>query len=204
MKEGKMRLFLKTFSQKNILLTIIAFSVGLILQLADTTIILLVIGIAGVSTWWQWRPKPINPESKLIIDTLNMYPAVLIKNYPHIIAFNSAPPSLAVVYQSPVSVQMLKRYITKGVRQAGEIEVSVSCMDLDNFLILKGSLSPYTSIEEIFQIIKSIINLLELQLQSSFSPAERYQIIRLFGLEMYLQQLKKPSLIPINQALAKA
>ncbi|MFX1250322.1 MAG: hypothetical protein ACFFCZ_01745 [Promethearchaeota archaeon] len=169
-------------SQKNVLLTIIAFILSLALQLTKISIMLLVIGVAVVSTWWQWRPYSINAENKLILKTLQNYPAVLIKNYAHIIAFNSSPPCLTAAYQSSVPRKLLKRVLPN----IEGMEIGISRIEEEIFLLLKVSLIPYTQIMKVFQTFQSVIDLLELQLQAKFTPAERYQIIRLFGLDIYL------------------
>ncbi|MFX0095083.1 MAG: hypothetical protein ACFFBD_25335, partial [Candidatus Hodarchaeota archaeon] len=137
MKEGKFKRIGKMFCQKNILVTIFAFFVGLTLQLADTTLILVILGVATVSTWWHWRPPPANVESQLILDTLVKYPAVLIKDYSHIIAFPSNPPCLAAAYQSPVPARLLKRYLNN----LEGVDYTVSQMGLDTFLLLQTPLT---------------------------------------------------------------
>jgi hypothetical protein len=169
-------------SQKNVLLTIIAFILGLALQLTEMATMFLVIGVAVVSTWWQWRPYSINAENKLILKALQSYPAVLIRNYPHIIAFNSRPHCLTAAYQSPIPRKLLKRTLPK----IEGIEITVSQMGVEIFLLFKAPLTPHTQIMKVFQTFQSIINLLELQLQSKFNPAKRYQTICLFGLDTYL------------------
>ncbi|MFX0065975.1 MAG: hypothetical protein ACFFC7_27735 [Candidatus Hermodarchaeota archaeon] len=164
-------------SQKNVLLTIIAFILGLALQLTEMATILLVVGVAVVSTWWQWRPYSINVENKLILKTLQSYPAVLIRNYPHIIAFDSSPCCLIAAYQSSVPRKLLKQALPN----IGGMEINISQMGVDIFLLLKAPLTPYTQIMKVFQTFQSVIDLLELQLQTKFNPAERYQTICLFG-----------------------
>ncbi|MFX1254351.1 MAG: hypothetical protein ACFFCZ_22255 [Promethearchaeota archaeon] len=189
MKIGTWKEYWRSIRQKNIILTILAFLVGLILQLTDTTLILLIISVAIVSTWWQWRPYPINVESKLILDTLKDYPAVLIKHHAHVIAFNSRPHCLAAAYQSPVPRKLLKRALPK----IEGMEISITQMGVNSFLLLKVPLNPYTQIKKVFQTFQSIIDLLELQLQAKFTPAERYQTVRLFGLENYLPESEQSS-----------
>ncbi|MFX1532906.1 MAG: hypothetical protein ACFFDI_01580 [Promethearchaeota archaeon] len=175
--------------QKNIFLTIIAFFLGIALQLSEIAIISLVIGVAIVSTWWQWRSDPINVESKLILDTLKKYPAVLIKNYSHIIVFNSKFPHLAAAYQSPVPRSLLKRHIGKMDLNEG-METAISQVDIEVFLILKIPLTPYTKIKKALQDFQSLIDILELHLQAKFELTERYQTIRLFGLEDHVKTIK--------------
>ncbi|MFX0060862.1 MAG: hypothetical protein ACFFC7_01605 [Candidatus Hermodarchaeota archaeon] len=188
MKKSKISKYWKAIRQKNILLTVLAFFVGIILQLTDTTLILLICSVALVSTWWQWRPYPINTESKLILDTLKKYPAVLIKNHPQIIAFNSTPPCLAAAYLCPVPKILLKRVLSNNVDQIEGMEIATSQMGVEVFLLLKIPLNPYTKIKKVFQNFQSVIDILELHLQAKFKPAERYQTTRLFGLENYLQK----------------
>ncbi|MFX1532770.1 MAG: hypothetical protein ACFFDI_00900 [Promethearchaeota archaeon] len=188
MKKSKISKYWKAIRQKNILLTVLAFLVGIILQLTDTTLILLICSVALVSTWWQWRPYPINAESKMILDTLKKYPAVLIKNQPQIIAFNSTPPCLAAAYLCPVPKILLKRVLSNGVDQIEGMEITISQMGVEVFLLLKIPLNPYTKIKKVFQNFQSVIDILELHLQAKFKPAERYQTTRLFGLENYIQK----------------
>ncbi|MFX0094106.1 MAG: hypothetical protein ACFFBD_20375, partial [Candidatus Hodarchaeota archaeon] len=178
--------------QKNILLTSLAFFIGLTLHLAETTTILLILGVATISTWWQWRPEPTNVESEMILETLTKYPAVLIKNYSHIIAFNSNPPCLAAAYQSPIPVRILK-YCLDGINLVDGTELSISTIELESFLLVKTPLTRYRSPRTIFQTFQGIISRLELQLQTNFNPAERYQILRLFGLENYLEKSETAS-----------
>ncbi|MFX1537071.1 MAG: hypothetical protein ACFFDI_22900 [Promethearchaeota archaeon] len=173
-------------TQKNVFLTIFAFILGLALQLTEVAIILLVIGVAVISTWWQWRPYPINAESKLILDTLKKYPAVLIKSHPHIIAFNSKPPCLAAAYQSPVPRVLLKRALPRGQDANETMELSISQVEIDTFLLLKMPLNSYSQPNKLLQNVQAVIEHLELLLQVKFKPAERYQTVRLFGLENYL------------------
>ncbi|MFX0092597.1 MAG: hypothetical protein ACFFBD_12610 [Candidatus Hodarchaeota archaeon] len=203
MKEGKFKRIGKSFYQKNILLTILTFIIGLTLQLADTTLILLVLGVAMVSTWWLWQSEPINVESKLILETLKKYPAVLIKNQTHIISFNSNPPCLVAVYQSPIPSSLLRRYLQKSANLIEGVEHNISQIGLEVFLVLKAPLTRYTQPKKIFKTFQSIIDLLELQLQARFNPAERYQILRLFGLEVYLPQAEGASLRSISHSLNK-
>ncbi|MFX0065122.1 MAG: hypothetical protein ACFFC7_23365 [Candidatus Hermodarchaeota archaeon] len=193
MKNGKWKEYWRNIQQKNIILTVLAFLIGIILQLTDTTIILLIISVAIISTWWQWRPYPINAESKLILDTLKKHPAVLIKNYAHIIAFNSRSRCLAAAYQSPVPRTLLKRALPNHIDEIEGLEIIISQMGAEVFLLLKIPLNPYTRIKEVFQTFRSVIGLLELQLQAKFHPAERYQTVRLFGLENYLPKSEQPS-----------
>ncbi|MFX0064800.1 MAG: hypothetical protein ACFFC7_21710 [Candidatus Hermodarchaeota archaeon] len=198
MKEHKFKQILGIIIQKNLLLTIFAFIVGLVLQLTEGALTLLVIGVAVVSTWWQWRPYLPNTESKLILDTLKKYPAVLVKNHPHIIAFNSKPPVLAAVYQSPVPHIILKRYLTKQMELIEGMELSVAQGGLHVFLLLKVHLTSYTHLKPVFYSFQSVLTTLEVQLQAKFHPAERYQVIRLFGLEKHLQK-EVPSVIQLSQ-----
>ncbi|MFX0063011.1 MAG: hypothetical protein ACFFC7_12595 [Candidatus Hermodarchaeota archaeon] len=186
MKNGKWQEYWKSIWQANILLTVLAFFISIILQLTDATSIVLVISVSLIATWWQWRPYSINAENKLILKTLQNYPAVLIKNYPHIIAFNSNPPCLTTAYQSPVPRKLLKRALPN----IEGMEINVSQMGVDVFLLLKAPLTPYTQIMKVFQTFQNVIDLLELQSQAKFTPAERYQTIRLFGLENYVHKSK--------------
>ncbi|MFX0060593.1 MAG: hypothetical protein ACFFC7_00220 [Candidatus Hermodarchaeota archaeon] len=188
--------------QKNIFLTIITFFVGMALQLSEITIISLVIGVAIVSTWWQWRPHPINAESKLILDSLKKYPAVLIKNYSHIIAFNSKLPHLAAAYQSPVPRGLLKRHLIGKMELIEGLETAISQVDIEVFLLLKIPLTPYTKIKRVFQNFQSLIDILELHLQAKFELAERYQTIRLFGLESHVKTTQSPKTRPIAQIMS--
>ncbi|MFX0092734.1 MAG: hypothetical protein ACFFBD_13315, partial [Candidatus Hodarchaeota archaeon] len=192
MKEGKFKRIARSFCRKNIFLTSLAFFIGLTLQLTDTTLILLVIVTATVSTWWYWRPPSVNAESKLILDTLKNYPAVVIKNHAHSVAFNSTPPCLAAAYKSPIPDILLRRYLTKRAPLVEGVELSVSRSGLDAFLLVKSPLSPHTSIKNMFKTFQSIIDLLELHFQAQFQPAERYQTLQLFGLEKYLSQADQP------------
>ncbi|MFX0064905.1 MAG: hypothetical protein ACFFC7_22240 [Candidatus Hermodarchaeota archaeon] len=201
MKRSNIYKFFQSIRQKNILLTISAFLVGLFLQLTESTVILLVISVAVVSTWWQWRPYPINAETKLILDTLKKYPAVLIKNHSHIIAFNSKPPCLAAAYQSPVPRVLLKRALPKGQDSIEAMELSISQVGIHIFLLLKMPLNSYSHPKKILQNFQAVIEHLELLLQVKFKPAERYQTVRLFGLENYLH--KPESLVKSAQVKAK-
>ncbi|MFX1251572.1 MAG: hypothetical protein ACFFCZ_08180 [Promethearchaeota archaeon] len=188
MKNGYWREYWRSIRQANILLTVLAFLTSIILQLTDATSIVLVISVSLIATWWQWRPYSINVENKLILKTLQNYPAVLIEDYTHIIAFNSSPRCLIAAYQSSVPRKFLKRALPN----IEQMEINVSQIGGDVFLLLKAPLTPYTQILSVFQTFQSVIDLLELQLQSKFTPAERYQIIRLFGLENYVHKSKTP------------
>ncbi|MFX1255064.1 MAG: hypothetical protein ACFFCZ_25925 [Promethearchaeota archaeon] len=188
MKRSKFYKFFHGIRQKNIFLTIFAFLIGLVLQLTESTIILLVIGVAVVSTWWQWRPYPINTETKLILDSLKRYPAVLIKNHPHIIAFNSKPPCLAAAYQSPVPRVLVKRALPRGQDSIEAMELSISQLGIDVFVLLKMPLNFYSQPKKVLQNFQAVIEHMELLLQVKFTPAERYQTVRLFGLEAYLRK----------------
>ncbi|MFX1536491.1 MAG: hypothetical protein ACFFDI_19930 [Promethearchaeota archaeon] len=201
MKRLNIYKFFQSIRQKNILLTIFAFLVGLVLQLTEGTIILLVIGVAVISTWWQWRPYPINTESKLILDSLKKYPAILIKNHSHIIAFKSRPPCLAAAYQSPVPRVLLKRALPRERDVIEAMELSISQVGIDVFLLLKMPLNSYSQPKKILQNFQAVIEHLELLLQVKFKPAERYQTVRLFGLENYLQ--KPEPLVQSEQVKAK-
>ncbi|MFX0090199.1 MAG: hypothetical protein ACFFBD_00445 [Candidatus Hodarchaeota archaeon] len=195
MKEGKVKRIGKRLCQKNILFTLLAFAIGLTLQLADTTIILLILGVSAITTWWQWRPVPINAESQLILDTLTKYPAVVIKNHSHIIAFSSNPPSLAAAYQSPLPPRVLKHYLNR----METVEVSIGTVGLESFLLLKSPLTRYISPKTVFRTFQDVIEFLELQLQATLKPAERYQTLRLFGLENYLDTPETTPLKTSNQ-----
>ncbi|MFX1537025.1 MAG: hypothetical protein ACFFDI_22645, partial [Promethearchaeota archaeon] len=197
----KWKEYWKSIRQKNILLTIFAFLIGIILQLTDTTIILLIISVAIISTWWQWRPYPINAETKLILDSLKKYPAILIKNHSHIIAFKSRPPCLAAAYQSPVPRVLLKRALPRDQVSIETMELNISQVGMDVFLLLKMPLNSYSQPKKILQNFQAVIEHLELLLQVKFKPAERYQTVRLFGLENYLQ--KPDPLIKSEQVKAK-
>ncbi|MFX0091461.1 MAG: hypothetical protein ACFFBD_06835 [Candidatus Hodarchaeota archaeon] len=186
MKDRKIKQPWSILYQRNIIFTVLVFFIGFTLQLADTTLILLVLGVAILSTWWQWHPRASNTESKLILDTLTNYPAVTIKNQSHIIAFNSNPPCLAAAYSISVPSNFLRRYMNS-INLTEGVEMIVSHTGLDSFLLLKTQLTPYTCPKNALRTFQCIIDLLELQFQSKFNPAERYQTLRLFGLEKYLQ-----------------
>ncbi|MFX1254513.1 MAG: hypothetical protein ACFFCZ_23065, partial [Promethearchaeota archaeon] len=149
------------FAQKNVFFTLFAFILGLILQLTATATILLVIGVAVVSTWWQWRPYPINTETKLILDSLKKYPAVLIKNQPHIIAFNAKPPCLAAAYQSPVPRVLVKRALPRGQDSIEAMELSISQVGIEVFVLLKMPLNSYSQPKKVLQNFQAVIEHME-------------------------------------------
>lgn len=189
MVSTRMLLIYDLFRQKNIWLTILTFIGGLILHLADTTIIILVLGVGILSFWWYWRPAPLNAESQLILEALQTYSAVIIKNHNHIIAFNSTPPILTAAYRSPLPSPFLKQCLRRGIPEIEGLELSLGHIGLEVFLLIKYPLTLQTEIKKVFQSFRGIVTYFELQLQNSFLPAERYQILRLFGLERYLDNL---------------
>jgi hypothetical protein len=90
---------------------------------------------------------------------------------------------------------MLKRALPSGQDAVEAMELNISQIGIEVFLLLKIPLNSYSQPNKIFQDVKAVIEHLELLLQVKCKPAERYQTVRLFGLENYL---RKP------EALAKS
>ncbi|MFX1253512.1 MAG: hypothetical protein ACFFCZ_18020 [Promethearchaeota archaeon] len=179
----KVKEFWKSICQKNVILTVLVFFLGLIFQVTDSTLVLLVISMAVISSWWQWRPYPKRPESQLILENLKHYPAVLIKDYNHVLAFNSKQPFIVAAYHSPIPRHLLKQRLSE--IKCGEIEGTIANFREKTFLLFQIPLTPYTQIYEVFMTVQGFIEVLEINTQAKFRPAERYEIICLFGLDFH-------------------
>jgi hypothetical protein len=170
---------------KNILFVILAFSLGIALNLSQYAIILLIIGVGATSTWWFSRPHFKNASSQLILETLRKYPAVIIKNNPHLVAFGGRDPVLAAAYRSPVPRFMLKKQISQ--TEITKMDCSLADLKMNTFIIFKIKLNSYTPIHKALRHFEKFIEVLEMNFQASFSPAERYEVVHLFGLEGHLK-----------------
>ncbi|MFX1538073.1 MAG: hypothetical protein ACFFDI_28090 [Promethearchaeota archaeon] len=192
----------KNVCQKNVILTVLVFLLGLLFQVTDSTLVLLIISTAVISSWWQWRPYPKNPESQLILENLKLYPAVLIKNYDHVLAFNSKQPFIVAAFHSPIPRHLLKQQLSE--INPGEIEGNIVNFREKTFLLFQIPLTPFTQIYEIFRTFQGFIEVLEINAQTKFRPAERYELICLFGLDFYYkdqnlqQHVREKMLNPLN------
>ena len=192
----------KPICQKNVILTVLVFLISLIFQVADTTLVLLVISTAVISSWWQWRPYPKTPESQLILENLKIYPAVLIKNYDHVLVFKSKQPFIVAAFHSPIPRHLLKQQLSE--INPGEIEGTIANFREKTFILFQIPLTPFTRIYEVFGTFQGFIEMLEINTQAKFRPAERYEIICLFGLDFHYKdqnlqlQVRKKMLNPLK------
>ncbi|MFX1536514.1 MAG: hypothetical protein ACFFDI_20045 [Promethearchaeota archaeon] len=180
---------LQILYQKNILFTLLAFLIGLFFNLSEGTMVLLIIIVAGVSTWWQWRPQKPDLGSQLIIETLKTYPAIFIKGYSHLIALETKPPKIASVYRCSIPRSYLKRHLHN--IEDKSIQASIAQFQENAFLILQRPFSPFTSLNKLFQEFKAYVETLEIAVQAKFAPAERFELVYLFGLDIHLKHKKR-------------
>ncbi len=176
---GRARNLGKVLFQKNILCTFLAFSIGIILGVTESTLIILIFCVAVVSTWWQWRPIFPNASSEFILEVLKVHPASFIKGYSHLIVLKTDPVTFAAVYQSPVPYSILKRHLF----QIEGFKISIANFREDSFVILQHPLLPVTEPRKIIRQFNEIIEMIEVIIQEKFTPAERFQLVQLFNLE---------------------
>ncbi|MFX0172799.1 MAG: hypothetical protein ACFE9L_12855 [Candidatus Hodarchaeota archaeon] len=172
----------KILFQKNILCTFLVFSIGIILGVTESTLIILTFFTAAVSTWWQWRPILPNASTEFILEVLNVHPASFIKGYSHLIVLRTDPVTFTAVYQSPVPYSILKRHLF----QIEEFKISIANFREDSFLVLQHPLLPVTEPRKIIRQFNRIIELIEVIIQEKFMPAERFQLVHLFNLDYHV------------------
>ncbi|MFX1251111.1 MAG: hypothetical protein ACFFCZ_05855 [Promethearchaeota archaeon] len=180
---------LQVFYQKNVLLTLFAFLIGLFFNLSEITMVLLIVIVAGVSTWWQWRPQKPDLGSQLIIESLKSYPAIFVKGYSHLIALETKPPKIASVYRCSIPRSYLKRHLLN--IEDKNIQPSIAQFQENAFLILQCPFSPFTPLTKLFQEFNAYVETLEIAVQGRFIPAERFELVHLFGLDIHLKHKKR-------------
>ncbi|MFX1256062.1 MAG: hypothetical protein ACFFCZ_30925 [Promethearchaeota archaeon] len=169
----------KSLVQKNILCTFLAFSLGLILGVTESTLIVLTFFVAAVSTWWQWRPIFPNASSEFILEVLKVHPASFIKGYSHLIVLKTNPVTFVAVYQSPVPYSILKRHLF----QIEGFKISIANFHENSFIILQHPLLLVTEPRKILRQFNRIIEMVEVIIQEKFIPAERFHLVHLFNLD---------------------
>ncbi|MFX0062319.1 MAG: hypothetical protein ACFFC7_09050 [Candidatus Hermodarchaeota archaeon] len=180
---------LQMFYQKNVLFTLLAFLIGLLFNLSEITMVLLIVIVASVSTWWQWHPQKPDLASQLISETLKTYPAIFVKGYTHLIALEAIPPKIASVYRCSIPRSYLKRHLSN--IEDKSIQASITQFQENAFLILQCSFSPFTRLNKLFQEFKAYVESLEIAVQGKFVPAERFELVHLFGLDIHLKHKKR-------------
>lgn len=146
---------------------------------------LLIVLTAIITTWWQWRPYNKDPAVSLLFKSLKQHPAVLVKDYPHILVLGFNSPRVVAAYQSPVSPATLKRHLI----HIKETYISIATYQHQSFLLLQKDLFPDSQLNSFLDHFQDIVEMFEVVIhQGRFFPAERFQIAHLFGLESAIKK----------------